>query len=90
MTLLIVSLAVYRITRLVTEDAIFDRPRTWLEGRAEWLDTLVTCPWCASFWIGLAATIALYATGAVSLPVVAWIGLPFAFSGIAGLLSSWE
>lgn len=89
MILLISALAVYRLTRLVTEDTILDRPRGWAIGRAEWLGTLVTCPWCAGFWIALATTIALAATSAVALPLVGWVLLPFAFSAVTGILSSW-
>ena len=90
MILLITALAVYRITRLVVEDSILDRPRDYLMGRAEWVRALLDCYWCAGFWVSLAATIVLYATGALVLPAVAWMGLPFALSAIAGLLSSWE
>jgi hypothetical protein len=85
--LLITALAVYRITRLVVEDSILDTPRDWLIAK-DW--TAIECYWCVSFWIGLAATLVLYATEAAALPGVAWMGLPFAFSAIAGLLSSWE
>ena len=47
------GLAVYRITRLVTEDVIFDRPRDWVvENGPEKLAELVTCPHCVSIYAG--------------------------------------
>ena len=74
----------------MVEDSILDVPRDWLTARNEWVGSLLDCYWCAGFWVSLAATIVLYATGALVLPAVAWMGLPFALSAIAGLLSSWE
>ena len=86
MTLIVLALAVYRITRLIVLDTIFDRPRDWASQKAIWLETLVTCPWCAGFWISLAATI-LYA---LSPTVSFWLFLPFALSAVTGLLSRLE
>lgn len=79
----------WRITRLLIYDNILDRPRNWVKRQHAWLDALLSCPWCAGFWVSVAATIGLYATGAVSLPILVWYLLPFAFSAIAGALDSW-
>lgn len=57
------------------------------EGHPIWTPTagdpwgiLVTCAWCASFWISVAASIAVAATAGIGLPVVVWLAVPFALS----------
>lgn len=53
------ALAVYRLTRLVTEDTILDRPRDWiLENAPDRLAYLVSCPFCVSIYAGGLATLA--------------------------------
>lgn len=50
------ALAVFRLTKLVNDDTIADRPRDFVHG---WLAAhdhpkavvLLECPWCAGFWI---------------------------------------
>lgn len=50
------ALAVWRVTRLVTEDTILDRPRDWVVRNApDKVAYLVTCPHCVSQHAGLAA-----------------------------------
>ena len=51
MTLLITGLAVYRITRLIVDDTILERFRIAFAGKSEWRYSLVTCYWCAGFWV---------------------------------------
>lgn len=66
---LLLSLAAWRIYRLLAEDTILDRPRRKLVRLAdEWkeegdepgpdyredLGLFITCPYCAGFWIALA------------------------------------
>lgn len=56
---LLFVLAVARLTHLVTQDFIFDRPRAWLQrccGTS--IAYLVQCPWCLSIWIGGALALA--------------------------------
>lgn len=53
----LLSLAVFRLTRLFTYDAITKFMRDWFEGaRPETLRgtlyTLLTCPWCTGLWFG--------------------------------------
>lgn len=128
MTLLIVALAVHRLTRLVVSDTITEpfrnrvlsrwpsddsvftdewvtetagEPQTlggadvfyidgtgWMATKPHWLGTLVTCAWCASFWVAVLVTVGLWASGSVTLPVLAWWLLPFALSSVVGLLES--
>lgn len=53
------ALAVARLTRLVVDDTVLDRPRAWLLARAP--DKVVegaTCYWCASVWVASVAYVA--------------------------------
>jgi hypothetical protein len=56
----VVVLAVYRLTRLVTADRIMDWFRAWVEARSGWAAYLVTCDWCLSIWVA---------------PPVVWVGM---------------
>lgn len=53
--LIILALAVFRITRLITTDVIFDRPRTRLFKKfppeTSTFGYLFTCNWCMSIWV---------------------------------------
>jgi hypothetical protein len=68
LTITLAVLATVRLTRLVVADSLPPLPafRRWLARRLEVVNdrgeprvpepslwTLVTCPWCISFWIGL-------------------------------------
>lgn len=51
LTLIVLVLAAYRITRLVTADEFpFGGLRDRLHGR--WLGKLIICPFCVSVWVG--------------------------------------
>ena len=92
--LLVLSAAAYRITRLVVSDSFppVQRLRDRLVGadekrlvgtRLEWLGELVTCYWCASFWVsGAVVGVAEVATS-VPLPFLLW----WAVAGIAAFAS---
>lgn len=64
--LLIDGLAVARITRLITTDNIFDRPRAWLlntltvHGHDTAVEGLL-CDWCTGVWVAAAVTVARHA-----------------------------
>lgn len=86
---LIVALAVGRITRLITGDFIFLKPRRWVQARvSDSLAYLVGCPWCASIYVAAAL---------VWIPVV-WptnrvvftVAAVFAASYVTGWLSLWD
>lgn len=47
----LVVVATYRLTRLVTADRILDRFRAWCERSNSTLGYLVTCDWCLSIWV---------------------------------------
>jgi hypothetical protein len=57
------ALATARLTRLVTDDVIFDAPRAFIQRHgSDGVAFMVTCPWCAS----------IYVSGAVAGVTYAW------------------
>lgn len=55
---LLMSIAVWRLTRLITYDAITKFIRDWFVGAhpdslGGTLNTLLTCPWCTGLWFGM-------------------------------------
>lgn len=91
-------LAIARVTRLITRDALFDTPRTWLAqrlitpGRArvlrDHLAYLILCPWCMSIYVGAAAAYA-YAQWHGTMPYMTVV-LALAASHVTGFLASKE
>ena len=47
----VLALAVYRATRLVTADKITEPFRVAVDSRSKWAGYLVTCDWCLSVWL---------------------------------------
>lgn len=85
--LVLIVLAVYRLSRLVTRDIILNRPRNWLVDNFEgWVVTLMLCPWCISVWIAppvIVLTIYCW-------PWWSWVMVGLAASAVAGQLSEHE
>lgn len=54
--LVVLALAVYRLTRLVTTDALTDPLRGRL-GRRPKLVSFLECPWCVSVWLAAAVVV---------------------------------
>lgn len=80
----LVSLAVYRLTVLVTRDEI---TKWWREGlQRRYTGSFVEfwfCPWCVSVWLGAGAVLlAIYQWGWWQ-----WVCLAFVASGVAGFLA---
>lgn len=86
--LLLTALAAHRLTRLVVEDTILDGPRMWLVNRAPdgKIATLITCPWCAGFWLSGVVVLLVAATTNLPLPLLVWP----AVATVVGLLSLLE
>ena len=84
LTLVLVVLATYRLTRLITADRITEPLREWVNGRSEWAGYLVTCDWCLSIWIGPLVVIpaVLWPSTMVTVVVAA-----LSASAVTGLLS---
>src|SRR5262245_13518348 len=92
-SLVLITLAVARLTRLVTADAITLPFRRWVVNR--WgedsrIAYLVHCSWCTSLWIALPAGV-LWAFPLLPLWLW-WLALPAALtmSYVTGLLSQIE
>jgi hypothetical protein len=89
--LAVTALAVARITRLITTDYLTAGPRSRLIRRLgvdHKVSYLITCPWCASVWVGAVVAPAAYWWGGH-----AWFWLPasaLAYSHVAGLLAGME
>lgn len=86
LTFIILSLAVFRISRLIIQDQIFERLRELIWKKFPphtWLGYLITCYWCLGLWLALAFAIC-YTIVPVATAIVA---LPFALSAVAALIS---
>lgn len=87
MTFLVLSLATFRTARLLTTDVIFDDLRQKIWGKyppSTKFGYLFTCDWCMSIWTASIITVCY-----TIVPVATFIvALPFAFSAVAGLISS--
>lgn len=96
LSLVLMTLAVARVTRLITVDVLFDEPRTWLVRKVFPLGTddlwrhkigyLLTCQWCASVYVGAAGAGAWYVWGE-TMPFMA-ITAALAASYVTGYLAS--
>lgn len=85
MTLIILlSLAVYRVTRFVILDTIIAHQRIWLlnkilgrkpRGWREKIHELLQCPFCLSVWLAGASVALGDRWVSVPLPWLAWLGV---------------
>lgn len=85
------GLACYRVTRLVVEDHLFDRPRDRLVARLQLGDhlkliELIGCPWCVSVYVGFGIVAARRLAPNLWGPVASAL----AASAAAGLLAGHE
>jgi hypothetical protein len=92
-SLLLITVAVARVTRLIAADRITVGLRRWVVNR--WGEEseaayLIHCRWCASIWIALPAAI-VWAVLALPLHLW-WLALPawLGMSHVTGLLSRLE
>lgn len=93
MTIVLLCVATYRLSRLVTKDTMplvagpIARIETAVRKRfgAAWAEGL-RCPWCVSVWLGGALTLITAVTVGVGLPWLVW---PVT-SAAAGLLDCLE
>lgn len=87
-TFVVLALAAYRITHLITTDAIADGFRNWVwskYGPTTKIGYLITCNWCTGFWVSL-----LLVAAAGILPQFTFVvSLIMAISAVVGLLSAW-
>jgi len=73
--LVIVALAVARVTRFVIDDTIIDRPRNFvLDHVPAKIEELLTCPWCLSVWVSVIACLVIWWAKAVAIHTTAgWV-----------------
>ena len=86
--LLILILAAFRLTHLITTDAIADgfRTRVWKKfPPATKIGYLVTCNWCTGFWVSIFLVIFYLILPLATLVV----SLVLAISASIGLISAW-
>ena len=87
-TFVILALGAYRMTHLITTDAIADKFRVWVWSKfppMTKIGYLITCNWCTGFWVSL-----LFVIGASTLPQFTFVvSLVLAISAVIGLLSAW-
>lgn len=96
---MLLTLASFRVWKLLAEDTILDRPRAWLLGVPGWkpvanetppegyrvrLALFLTCPWCAGFWICLGAWVLWLLWPGATLVVCT----PLALSALVGLIAT--
>lgn len=92
--IVLLSLATYRITRLIVEDTIWHTWRVRLHAailgsgkQRLWRDKLhelISCPFCISVWVAAAVVAATDAFTSVPLPFAAWGAVA------AGALVTWR
>lgn len=91
LTLSIYALAVARVSRLVAEDKILDRPRDAILRRLPDDSRIaygLLCRWCVSVWIAIPAAVIAYWWG--ERPWFLVPALALAFSHLTGLLTRAE
>jgi hypothetical protein len=87
LTYVVLVLAAYRVTRLITTDAVLEKFRTWVWKKKpphSGVGYLITCNWCTGFWVSL-ATILCY----LILPSATFVvSLVLSTSALVGIISS--
>lgn len=67
--LFLLGAAVGRLTRLIVDDTILDRPRCWFVPKLPcFLQDLVGCPWCISGELSILAVIWYWSTRSLEAP----------------------
>lgn len=90
--LVVLSLAVYRVTRFAIRDTLIATPRIWLFqvllGKTgawrKYLYELLNCPYCLSIWFAGLAVIIAAGYDTVPMPVFMWLAVS------AGSLAVWN
>jgi Protein of unknown function (DUF1360) len=81
----LISLAIFRLIRLVCYDVVTQFVRDWLETKTPGtflgtLSALIHCPWCAGLWFAFFVTFFYFAT-----PFAWFLILVLALAGIASM-----
>jgi hypothetical protein len=87
-TFVILALAAFRLTHLITTDAIADgfRTKVWKKfPPSTKIGYLITCNWCTGFWVSIFLVISYLVLPVATLVV----SLVLAISASIGLISAW-
>lgn len=84
----LLTLAVYRVWRLLAADTILDGPRDRLVKAAddayrEELDIFLHCPWCLGFWVSVVGWVAWLVFPTETI----WVSVPLAISCVIGFMA---
>lgn len=79
----LLSLASWRLWKLLAEDTILDWPRARLVGN-EYVSELVSCPWCLGAWVAVCWWAGWWACPHTTLVVA----VPFALSATVGIIAT--
>lgn len=73
--LVILSLAVARVTRFLIDDTLIANQRDWvLDRMPAKVEELLTCPWCLSVWVAAAACAVAWRSEAMMIrTTVGWV-----------------
>ena len=96
--LVLMSLAIYRVTRFIVADSLIAEPRARVlhalarnsSRRSPWgpldgkLHDLLACPYCVSVWVTLGVVLGTDAVTSVPLPVL------FGMAAAGGAMTAWR
>lgn len=57
LTVAVLALAVGSVAMTITRTSIFRAPRHWVQRKSDFFGDLVSCPYCMSHWLVLAAMV---------------------------------
>lgn len=87
LTFVILALAAFRVTRVITTDTVFEpvREKIWKKfPSSHGFGYLITCDWCTGFYVSIA-----FVVGFLLVPMVVYVvSLVLSISAIIGLLAS--
>ncbi len=87
LTFVILALAAFRVTRVITTDVVFEsvRERIWKKfPPSKGFGYLITCDWCTGFYVSIAFVLAY-----LLVPVIVYVvSLVLSISAIIGLLAN--
>jgi hypothetical protein len=87
LTFVILALAAFRVTRVITTDVVFEavRERIWKRfPPSKGFGYLITCDWCTGFYVSIAFVLAY-----LLVPVIVYVvSLVLSISAIIGLLAN--
>lgn len=85
--LIVLALAVYRICRLIIEDAVTEKVRDAIWSKfppSHGIGYLITCYWCTGFWV---ASLVVVLFMIIPVPTIA-ASLVLALSALAGIIAA--